>query len=213
MFPLPSTPFTASFPHLTNLSSPPQLSVSVDGIHSKKGTTAGPFSQLSSSRLHLGGADVPALLPGAETRSNFVGCMKKVRKSGFLLSRANTYLRVFYLPFSSLFLSPPILSTPLCLRLSGFGFSLPRYLGLPVSPTLSMSPCLFLPVSLCLFGSRSLCSSPAFFLSSCIFFSFLFLSRVFLEEGGRERGEEESGSARRSHLSAYLWRQSCLFRC
>ncbi|XP_042239811.1 neurexin-1-like isoform X2 [Homarus americanus] len=54
------------------------LSVSVDGLHTRKGTTAGPFSQLSSSRLHLGGADVPALLPGAETRSNFVGCMRKV---------------------------------------------------------------------------------------------------------------------------------------
>ncbi|XP_045116786.1 neurexin-1-like isoform X2 [Portunus trituberculatus] len=54
------------------------LSVSVDGLYSKKGTTAGPFSHLSSSRLHLGGADVPALLPGAETRSNFVGCMRKV---------------------------------------------------------------------------------------------------------------------------------------
>ncbi|XP_071518617.1 neurexin 1 isoform X3 [Panulirus ornatus] len=53
------------------------LSVSVDGLYSKKGTTAGPFSQLSSSRLHLGGADVPALLPGAETRSNFIGCMRK----------------------------------------------------------------------------------------------------------------------------------------
>lgn len=97
MFPLPSKPFAASFPHLTNLSSPPQLSVSVDGIHSKKGTTAGPFSQLSSSRLHLGGADVPALLPGAETRSNFVGCMKKVRKSGLLLSRANTYASFTFL--------------------------------------------------------------------------------------------------------------------
>ncbi|XP_066961792.1 neurexin 1 isoform X2 [Macrobrachium rosenbergii] len=54
------------------------LSVSVDGLYTEKGTTAGPFSQLSSSRIHLAGADVPALLPGAETRSNFVGCLRKV---------------------------------------------------------------------------------------------------------------------------------------
>ncbi|XP_042874196.1 neurexin-1-like isoform X2 [Penaeus japonicus] len=54
------------------------LSVSVDGLYTEKGTTAGPFSQLSSSRLNLAGADVPALLPGAETRSNFVGCLRKV---------------------------------------------------------------------------------------------------------------------------------------
>ncbi|XP_076046488.1 neurexin 1 isoform X2 [Oratosquilla oratoria] len=54
------------------------LSVSVDGLFTERGTTAGPFSQLSSSRLHVAGADHPALLPGAKTRSNFVGCLRKV---------------------------------------------------------------------------------------------------------------------------------------
>ncbi|CAL4079401.1 unnamed protein product, partial [Meganyctiphanes norvegica] len=55
-----------------------QVSIGLDGLYTDKGTTAGPFSHLSSSKLHLGGADHPALLPGAETRSNFVGCLRKV---------------------------------------------------------------------------------------------------------------------------------------
>ena len=90
LFPVPLPLLSSSFTCPLRRSSPPhlpsllQLSVSVDGLYSKKGTTAGPFSHLSSSRLHLGGADVPALLPGAETRSNFVGCMRKVSLCFFI---------------------------------------------------------------------------------------------------------------------------------
>ena len=51
----------------------------MDGLYNERRTTAGPFNQLSSSQLHVGGADHPALLPGAKTRANFVGCLRRVR--------------------------------------------------------------------------------------------------------------------------------------
>ncbi|XP_047738095.1 neurexin-1 [Hyalella azteca] len=54
------------------------LSVSVDGMYDQRRTTAGPFNQLASSRLYVGGSNHPALLPGAKTKANFIGCLKNV---------------------------------------------------------------------------------------------------------------------------------------
>ena len=52
--------------------------MTVDGIHSERWTTAGTFSMLSSSRLYVGGADASSSLPGLRTRTDFIGCLRKV---------------------------------------------------------------------------------------------------------------------------------------
>lgn len=55
--------------------------MTVDGIHSERWTTAGTFSMLASSRLYVGGVDPAGSLPGLRTRTDFVGCLRKVLNS------------------------------------------------------------------------------------------------------------------------------------
>ncbi|XP_054706570.1 neurexin-1-like [Uloborus diversus] len=57
------------------------VSVTVDGVYTEKGSTAGAFSLLSSSVIYVGGAAPTAaasLLPASRVRNNFVGCVRKV---------------------------------------------------------------------------------------------------------------------------------------
>ncbi|XP_023227763.1 neurexin-3-like [Centruroides sculpturatus] len=51
------------------------LSLTVDGIYSERGSTAGSFALLSSSQIYLGGME---LTPSLRGRNNFVGCLRKV---------------------------------------------------------------------------------------------------------------------------------------
>ena len=55
-----------------------QVTMTVDGTYREKWTTSGTFSMLSSNKVFIGGSSQPYKLPGANTKTNFVGCMKKV---------------------------------------------------------------------------------------------------------------------------------------
>ena len=55
-----------------------QVTMTVDGTYTEKWTTSGTFSMLSSNKVFIGGSSQPYKLPGANTKTNFVGCMKKV---------------------------------------------------------------------------------------------------------------------------------------
>ena len=52
--------------------------MTVDGKYTEKWTKSGTFSLLSSTKVFIGGSNQPYKLPGANTKTNFVGCMKKV---------------------------------------------------------------------------------------------------------------------------------------
>ena len=52
--------------------------MTVDGTYTEKWTTSGTFSMLSSNKVFIGGSSQPYKLPGANSKANFVGCMKKV---------------------------------------------------------------------------------------------------------------------------------------
>ena len=53
--------------------------MTVDRSYTEKWTTTGSFSMLSSNKVFIGGSSQPYKLPGSKTKTNFVGCMKKVR--------------------------------------------------------------------------------------------------------------------------------------
>ncbi|XP_067682449.1 neurexin 1-like isoform X4 [Haliotis asinina] len=55
------------------------ISVEVDGVHRKSGSTTGQFTLLSSSLLYVGGSPNTATLVGSRVTQNFKGCMRKVR--------------------------------------------------------------------------------------------------------------------------------------
>ncbi|GFV94076.1 neurexin-2 [Trichonephila clavipes] len=62
---------------LTNRS----LSVTIDGVFTERGSTAGSFSMLSTSVIYVGGTapnTAAQLLPASRVRSNFIGCVRKV---------------------------------------------------------------------------------------------------------------------------------------
>ena len=50
----------------------------VDGSYIEKWTISGTFSMLSSNKVFIGGSNQNYKLPGANTNTNFVGCMRKV---------------------------------------------------------------------------------------------------------------------------------------
>ena len=53
--------------------------MTVDGSYTEKWTTSGTFFMLASNKVFIGGSSQPYKLPGgANTKTNFVGCMKKV---------------------------------------------------------------------------------------------------------------------------------------
>ena len=52
--------------------------MTVDGKYTEKWMTTGSFSMLSSSKVFVGGSEAPYKLPGAISKNNFVGCLKKV---------------------------------------------------------------------------------------------------------------------------------------
>ncbi|XP_054713514.1 neurexin-1-like [Uloborus diversus] len=54
------------------------FSITVDGVYTERGSTAGTFNLLSSSVLFVGGLDHSGGYQGARQHSNFVGCIKKV---------------------------------------------------------------------------------------------------------------------------------------
>ncbi|XP_037079238.1 neurexin-1a-like [Pollicipes pollicipes] len=54
------------------------VSINVDGVYTERGTTSGPFTLLTSSRLFVAGSDDTSQLPGSQTSHNFVGCLRKV---------------------------------------------------------------------------------------------------------------------------------------
>jgi leucine-rich repeat transmembrane neuronal protein 1/2 len=54
------------------------VTMTVDGTYTEKWTTSGTFSMLSSNKVFIGGSSQPYKLPGANSKANFVGCMKKV---------------------------------------------------------------------------------------------------------------------------------------
>ncbi|KAG8193397.1 hypothetical protein JTE90_012197 [Oedothorax gibbosus] len=57
------------------------LSVTIDGVYTERGSTAGSFSMLSSSVIYVGGTDpntAAQLVPASRVRNNFVGCVRKV---------------------------------------------------------------------------------------------------------------------------------------
>ncbi|XP_048259836.1 neurexin-1-like isoform X2 [Haliotis rufescens] len=56
-----------------------EISVEVDGVHRKSGSTTGQFTLLSSSLLYVGGSPNTATLVGSRVTQNFKGCMRKVR--------------------------------------------------------------------------------------------------------------------------------------
>ncbi|KAK7504775.1 hypothetical protein BaRGS_00003803, partial [Batillaria attramentaria] len=56
-----------------------EISLEVDGIHRRTGSTTGKFTLLSSKILYVAGSPDPASLLGSRVRSNFKGCMRKVR--------------------------------------------------------------------------------------------------------------------------------------
>ena len=47
-------------------------------VYNETWMTSGSFSMLTSSKVFIGGSSQPYKLPGANTKTNFVGCMKKV---------------------------------------------------------------------------------------------------------------------------------------
>ena len=51
----------------------------VDGIHRASGSTTGRYTLLSSKVLYVAGSPDTATLPGSRVRTNFKGCMRKVR--------------------------------------------------------------------------------------------------------------------------------------
>ncbi|KAL8601328.1 hypothetical protein ACOMHN_054622 [Nucella lapillus] len=55
------------------------ISVEVDGIHNEAGSTTGRYTLLSSKVLYVAGSPDTATLPGSRVRTNFKGCMRKVR--------------------------------------------------------------------------------------------------------------------------------------
>ena len=55
-----------------------KVTMTVDGTYNEKWTTSGTFSMLSSNKVFIGGSNQPYKLPGANSKANFVGCMKKV---------------------------------------------------------------------------------------------------------------------------------------
>ena len=52
--------------------------MTVDGTYTEKWMTTGSFYMLSSNKVFIGGSSAPYKLRGANTKNNFVGCMKKV---------------------------------------------------------------------------------------------------------------------------------------
>ncbi|GBN65192.1 hypothetical protein AVEN_8427-1, partial [Araneus ventricosus] len=57
------------------------LSVTIDGVYTERGSTAGSFSMLSSSVIYVGGltpTTAAQLLPASRVRTNFIGCVRKV---------------------------------------------------------------------------------------------------------------------------------------
>ncbi|XP_076443088.1 neurexin 1-like isoform X2 [Babylonia areolata] len=56
-----------------------EISVEVDGIHGESGSTTGRYTLLSSKVLYVAGSPDTATLPGSRVRTNFKGCMRKVR--------------------------------------------------------------------------------------------------------------------------------------
>lgn len=52
--------------------------MTVDGSYTEKWKTSGTFFMLASNKVFIGGSSQPYKLPGANTKTNFVGCMKKV---------------------------------------------------------------------------------------------------------------------------------------
>ncbi|XP_055944776.1 neurexin-1-like isoform X1 [Argiope bruennichi] len=57
------------------------LSVTIDGVYTERGSTAGSFSMLSSSVIYVGGlapTTAAQLLPASRVRNNFIGCVRKV---------------------------------------------------------------------------------------------------------------------------------------
>ncbi|XP_043199961.1 neurexin-1-like isoform X3 [Amphibalanus amphitrite] len=54
------------------------VSINVDGVYTERGTTSGPFTYLTSSRLFVAGSNDTSSLPGSQARHNFVGCLRKV---------------------------------------------------------------------------------------------------------------------------------------
>ncbi|XP_050406301.1 neurexin-3 isoform X2 [Patella vulgata] len=56
-----------------------EISMEVDGVYRKSGSTTGEFTLLSSSVLYVAGSPNTVLLPGSRVKSNFKGCMRKVR--------------------------------------------------------------------------------------------------------------------------------------
>ncbi|GFR30228.1 neurexin-2 [Trichonephila clavata] len=57
------------------------LSVTIDGVFTERGSTAGSFSMLSTSVIYVGGTapnTAAQLLPASRVRSNFIGCVRKM---------------------------------------------------------------------------------------------------------------------------------------
>ncbi|XP_064486129.1 neurexin 1-like [Ornithodoros turicata] len=61
------------------------LSITADGVYTERGSTSGSFSFLTSSLLYVGGTETQPL-PGYKSKSNFVGCLRKVEFSADSLS-------------------------------------------------------------------------------------------------------------------------------
>ncbi|XP_076324369.1 neurexin 1-like isoform X2 [Tachypleus tridentatus] len=55
------------------------LSITVDGVYTQRGSTAGAFSLLSSAQIYIGGYDAASTLAIGRTSTNFVGCLRKVQ--------------------------------------------------------------------------------------------------------------------------------------
>lgn len=57
-----------------------QLAVTVDEVYGEQGSSAGAFTSLSLGYVYLGGSENTVALPGTKASSNFVGCIRKVRR-------------------------------------------------------------------------------------------------------------------------------------
>lgn len=57
-----------------------QLAVTVDEVYGEQGSSAGAFTSLSLGYVYLGGSENTVALPGTKASSNFVGCIRKVKR-------------------------------------------------------------------------------------------------------------------------------------